>query len=616
MPIAPGYTLGIHPARPGLPDRAALIPLSDSTNVRNTTLLTGLSFTGLSILLLSASASAGTIYVNGSLATGSNLGTDWANAFRGPDAVALALTASISGDEIWVAAGTYVPTTTGTRTVSHQLKVGVGLYGGFNATETMLSQRDYLANVTILSGDIGTPGVITDNSYHVVIGAGNTTNTILDGFTVRDGNANLGSGNNDRGGGILCLGGAAPAVSNCHFIANRCTFGGGAGYVLQSSPSFTNTIFENNVGGSFGGAFDTNTTSTTWDRCTFIGNTAARAGAVECFSSGTPRILNCLFRNNTSTGSGGGGAIWSSSNTQIRNSTIVENNSNVNAAAGILVSGGGATVANCIVVDNSGPGGAQGAANQIGGASNVTYSIVEGGYAGAGNLNVVPGFVNQAGDDFSLTITSPAIDAGNNASMPAGFVLDLAGKPRFADEPTVADTGVGAAPVIDIGAFEFPAPVVTAYCFGDGTGIPCPCGNDAPFFSETGCANSLGMGGRLVPSGSARILADTFVLTGSGMPNSSCLYFQGTTQLGGGLGTLFGDGIRCVGGSQIRLGTKSNVGGTSQYPSPGDATISVRGQVTVAGSVRTYQSWYRNAAAFCTANTFNLTNGLSVTWEL
>lgn len=585
------------------------VPSTDTTTVRTLLLLSA-------ALLLPSTAAAGTIYVNGALGTGANNGTSWADAYRGVDAVAVAVTASISGDEVWVAAGTYKATTTATRTISHGLKNGVAIYGGFNATETLLAQRNYLANVTILSGDIGTPVVFTDNSHHVVNAAGSNATAILDGFTVTEGNANVGSANNDRGGGILCLAGASPTIRNCHFLANRCTFGGGAGYVLQSNPRFENTIFENNLGGSFGGAFDTNTTSTTWDRCTFIGNSAARAGAVECFSSGAPRILNCLFRDNTSTGAGGGGAIWSSSGTLIRNCTIVENNSTVSAAAGILVSGGGATIANCIAVDNSGPGGAQAPANQISGTTAVTYSIVEGGFAGTGNLNLPPAFTNQGANDFTLTIASPAIDAGNNASVVAGFALDLAGKPRLADETTIPDTGAGTAPIVDIGAYEFPAPVVTPYCFGDGSATLCPCGNDAPFFSSVGCLNSLGTGGLLASSGNARILSDTFVLQGSGMTNSSCLYFQGTTQLNAGNGVLFGDGIRCVGGSVIRLGTKTNVASASQYPTGGDPTVSVRGSITTAGSVRNYQCWYRNAAAFCQPETFNLTNGLSVTWEL
>jgi hypothetical protein len=58
-----------------------------------------------------------------------------------------------------------------------------------------------------------------------------------------------------------------------------------------------------------------------------------------------------------------------------------------------------------------------------------------------------------------------------------------------------------------------------------------------------------------------------------------------------------------------------NVSGASQYPTAGDPSISVKGLVTAPGS-RTYQVWYRNAAAFCTASTFNLTNAVAATWTL
>ncbi|MBL8861061.1 MAG: hypothetical protein JNK02_03535 [Planctomycetes bacterium] len=157
-----------------------------------------------------------------------------------------------------------------------------------------------------------------------------------------------------------------------------------------------------------------------------------------------------------------------------------------------------------------------------------------------------------------------------------------------------------------------PAPPITAFCFGDGTGAACPCGNVGA--AGNGCASSVNpSGANLAGSGVASISADTLVLTGTGMPNSSALYFQGTSQAGGGLGVVFGDGLRCAGGSIIRLGTKNNVAGTSQYPAVGDTSISVRG-LNVAGNVRTYQCWYRNAAAFCTPDTFNLTNGLQTTW--
>ena len=98
------------------------------------------------------------------------------------------------------------------------------------------------------------------------------------------------------------------------------------------------------------------------------------------------------------------------------------------------------------------------------------------------------------------------------------------------------------------------------------------------------------------------------------MPNAAALYFQGTSQIANGLGTAFGDGLRCAGGSIVRLGAEMNVAGASQYPSGNGPTISVRGQLPLAGGVRSYQAWYRNAAPYCTPSTFNLTNGLQLTW--
>jgi hypothetical protein len=153
----------------------------------------------------------------------------------------------------------------------------------------------------------------------------------------------------------------------------------------------------------------------------------------------------------------------------------------------------------------------------------------------------------------------------------------------------------------------------TSFCPGDGSGTACPCGNNSLTGSESGCLSSLGQGAKLVGSGSASVSNDTFVLQGSQMPNSSALYFQGTTQQAGGVGAVFGDGLRCAGGTIIRLGTKTNSAGASQYPAAGDVLISVKGSLA-SGNTRTYQVWYRNAAAFCTSATFNLSNGVQVQW--
>lgn len=169
------------------------------------------------------------------------------------------------------------------------------------------------------------------------------------------------------------------------------------------------------------------------------------------------------------------------------------------------------------------------------------------------------------------------------------------------------------------GTFTLRAQCTTgaAFCLGDGiSGVACPCGNVSPAASGVGCLNSTGVGGGLSATGTASIGFDDAVLRGQGMPaGASCLYFQGDAQQGSGAGAAFGDGLRCAGGAVIRLGTKANDGsGASSYPGTGDAAIHVRGVIPGGGGTRHYQAWYRNAAVFCTASAFNLTNGYTLVW--
>ncbi len=156
-------------------------------------------------------------------------------------------------------------------------------------------------------------------------------------------------------------------------------------------------------------------------------------------------------------------------------------------------------------------------------------------------------------------------------------------------------------------------PVGTSFCFGDGSGTPCPCGNASAAGAYEGCLSSLGIGGRLRATGDASVANDTLVLRGTRMPDSPTLYFQGTNRAQNGAGAPFGDGLRCAVGSIVRLGIEQNVAGGSVHPAPGDAPISTRG-ANAAGQTRTYQAWYRNSASFCTGATFNLTNGAALTW--
>lgn len=131
---------------------------------------------------------ANIIYVNAN-ATGANSGASWTNAFTDLQS---ALNSTCPGiTQIWVAAGTYKPTSGADRNISFVMKNGLAIYGGFsgNGTETMLSQRNWTTNVTTLSGDIGTVGSATDNSYHVIFnnftsGSPLTNGAVLDGFTI------------------------------------------------------------------------------------------------------------------------------------------------------------------------------------------------------------------------------------------------------------------------------------------------------------------------------------------------------------------------------------------------------------------------------------------------
>jgi len=159
--------------------------------------------------------------------------------------------------------------------------------------------------------------------------------------------------------------------------------------------------------------------------------------------------------------------------------------------------------------------------------------------------------------------------------------------------------------------YEIPVggPIVS-YC--EGTSALCPCGNGGA--AGHGCAHSTNpAGGLLAATGDASLSADSVVLTATSLPpTATCLFFQGS--LGTNPPQAFGDGLRCTGVGVIRIGTKTASGGATSYPQAGDLPVSVKGSVPAMGATRFYQVWFRNAAAFCTASTFNLTQGLRVEW--
>ncbi len=277
----------------------------------------GIFCTGVAVMggLFGGHAVAGGVtYVNGALATGANNGTSWADAYRGIGGLQTALVGSSAGDEVWVAAGRYVPSTSGNRFSSFLLKSNVELYGGFDGGEVSRAQRDIAANETILSGDLsGNDPNVAENSYNVVDGNFAQVTAVLDGFSITGGNANHGSSMLDQvGAGMIVRDGSHPTIRNCRFHNNRVVFGGGAMYFRASSPTIENCVFEDNNGGAFGGAWDMfSSSSPTVTNCRFANNIARRAGGVETFGNCSPVMTNCVFEGNRATANSGfGGGMY------------------------------------------------------------------------------------------------------------------------------------------------------------------------------------------------------------------------------------------------------------------------------------------------------------------
>jgi hypothetical protein len=159
-----------------------------------------------------------------------------------------------------------------------------------------------------------------------------------------------------------------------------------------------------------------------------------------------------------------------------------------------------------------------------------------------------------------------------------------------------------------VGAYYEPISYDT-FCYGDGSAGACPCGTS----TFRGCPNSATNGAALFLQGNNYTSADTFSMFAFNLPSGSIgLFFQGT-----GASTTaspFGDGLLCVNGTIVRLGVKAAPLGNATYPEVGDLSISVKGNIPADGGYRYYQMWYRDAAAYCTAATFNITSAARVLW--
>ncbi|TVR86203.1 MAG: HYR domain-containing protein, partial [Saprospirales bacterium] len=356
-----------------------------------------------------------------------------------------ALSVADSGAVIWVAEGTYLPTSGSDRTISFEMKEGVALYGGFEGNETDLSERDPENNVTVLSGDIGVQGDTSDNSYQVVTAGGGISNVILDGFTITLGNAD-GGGSNVQGAGMRVFGGASVTIENCKFVGNHADDRGAGMKVLSSTATIRNSIFQSNTAEIGAGLLANTNANVVVENSIFRNNEANVRGGGVFYNSSSGELRNCLFFNNTAGTEGGAVMMAVSASLEIINSTFANNFAA--DGGGLRIAGSFANIANSIFWGNG---------DEINGSVNsVSYSIIEGGFSGVGNFSADPLFSDPEGNVFTLQACSPAIDAGDNDALSVSDSLDLAGNPRLFDA-----TELGS-PTVDMGAYEFQAVVPAA----------------------------------------------------------------------------------------------------------------------------------------------------------
>jgi len=152
-------------------------------------------------------------------------------------------------------------------------------------------------------------------------------------------------------------------------------------------------------------------------------------------------------------------------------------------------------------------------------------------------------------------------------------------------------------------------PSYTTYCFGDGSGLGCPCGNLGG--AGEGCANSAGAGGATLSGGGIALLSnDTFSLTVNGVPGSKPgLVLRGANQTAG---ALAGDGLLCTGGSTARSQVQITMAGSTVFTTFQGAGFGASSYG--AGVPTNYQFWYRDPVASPCGGGFNFTNGVSVVW--
>ena|GEM_PF-3185297 len=394
------------------------------------------------------------------------------------------------GTTIRVANGTYLPDPVGLgdpRKATFQLINGVSIEGGYAGCGAPdPDERSIDVHLTTLSGDIGTGGDDSDNSYHVVTGTNVDPTGVLDGFTISDGNANgapdynLGggmfndgassnptvryctfssnsTGNGGHGGGMCNDWGASPTVANCTFTSNSAAENGGGMYNYRGSPIVTDCTFVGNDAGQGGGMLNHDGSNPTVIDCTFSENTAAtNGGGMWNGKNSSPGVTNCTFSGNRADQYGSG--MWNGENSSpgVTNCTFSGNRAD-QCGGGMFnnYQNNNPEVINSIFwanTDNDGANMDESAQihDEPGSASVVSYTCIQACTAFCTNpddhnIGDNPLFVTGPGGDFYLrqiasgqAADSPSVDAGSDTAVSLG--LGLCGRTTRTDE--VCDTGV------------------------------------------------------------------------------------------------------------------------------------------------------------------------------
>ena len=228
---------------------------------------------------------------------------------------------------------------------------------------TWTSSGDYVLNlfakqITVRSME-GPAATILDgqNARRVVrCGAGETSASIIDGFTITGGAA-------VDGAGVSVENASHPTIMNCVITGNNATdHGGGIWCTDSSSPTFVWCTISNNTagdsgGGSGGGLRIDDASMPLIQECTISENTAYRGGGLSIYGTGTsPTITSSVISDNTCAGLGAGVAAYDASPV-ITDSSITGNVSG-GVCGGLLLQNTQSSITGCIISGNAGSYGA------------------------------------------------------------------------------------------------------------------------------------------------------------------------------------------------------------------------------------------------------------------